>query len=231
MFSSPVGAALVDSPLTMGMFAIWTQNLAGNGHDSDVGQRSTRSTQRGVLIGGFPFLGCAPTLPGDELARDQGGMSMATIQQSIISRVQPGRFDDFLSLNGEAVKLHERLGVPGARVFLAGAAGESAGTVIFATEHPSMAAYAAYGEAVAADGEMQALLARLRSKDSPVVIEQQTLATEIPLGRTPNPTRGTVVEVHASRATPGRLEDVMAMGRRVCDFVESNGATNARSFH
>jgi hypothetical protein len=157
-------------------------------------------------------------------------MSMATIQQSIISRVQPGRFDDFLSLNGEAVKLHERLGVPGARVFLAGAAGESAGTVIFATEHPSMEAYAVYAEAVAADGEMQALLARLRSKDSPVVIEQQTLAAEIPLSRTPKPTRGTVVEVHASRATPGRLEDVMAMGRRVCDFVEANGATNARSF-
>jgi len=155
---------------------------------------------------------------------------MATIQQSIISRVQPGRFEDFLSLNGEAVKLHERLGVPGARVFLAGAAGESAGTVIFSTEHPSMAAYAAYGEAVAVDGEMQALLARLRSKDSPIVIEQQSLATEIPLGRTPNPTRGTVVEVHASRAVPGRLEDVIAMGRRVCDFVESNGATNARSF-
>ncbi len=155
---------------------------------------------------------------------------MPTIQQSIISRVQPGRFEDFLSLNGEAVKLHERLGVPGARVFLAGAAGESSGTVIFATEHPSMAAYAAYAEAVATDGEMQSLLARLRSKDSPVVIEQQSLAAEIPLERTPNPTRGTVVEVHASRAAPGRLEDVMALGRRVCDFVESIGATNARSF-
>ena len=130
---------------------------------------------------------------------------MATIQQSIISRVQPGRFDDFLSLNGEAVKLHERLGVPGARVFMAGPAGESTGTVIFATEHPSMAAYAAYGEAVAVDGEMQSLLARLRSKDSPNVIEQQSLAAEIPLGRTSNPTRGTVVEVHASRALPARL--------------------------
>ena len=93
-----------------------------------------------------------------------------------------------------------------------------------------MGAYADYAEAVAADSEMQALLARLRSKDSPVVIEQQTLAAEIPLGRTTNPTRGSVVEVHASRATPGRLEDVMAMGRRVCDFVEANGATNARSF-
>jgi len=155
---------------------------------------------------------------------------MAIIQQSIISRVQPGRFDDFLAMNGEVVKLHERLGVPGARVFHAGAAGESAGTVIFATEHPSMEAYGEFVDAVGTDEEMQALLARLRAKDSPIVIEQHTLATEIPLGRTPNPIRGTVVEVHASRAVPGRLEDVMAMGRRVCDFVEANGATNARSF-
>ena len=102
--------------------------LGRDGHRFEVGQRCTLSTQRGVLIGGFLFPASAPTLLGEGGPADQGGMYMATIQQSIISRVQPGRFDDFLALNGEAVKLHERLGVPGARVFLAGAAGESAGT-------------------------------------------------------------------------------------------------------
>jgi hypothetical protein len=48
------------------------------------------------------------------------------------------------------------------------------------------------------------------------VIEQQSLASEIPLGRTPRPGRGAVVEIHVSRPTPGQIESALAMARRVC---------------
>lgn len=80
------------------------------------------------------------------------------------------------------------------------------------------------------DSEMQSVLGRLRAPDSPVTIETQTLAVELPLGRTPRSGRGSIVEAHISRITPGRVEAGLELGRRVCDFVEANGAVNARSF-
>ncbi len=155
---------------------------------------------------------------------------MALIQQTVISRLQPGRFEEFLSLSGQAAKVYERLGASNTRVTLAGAAGESAGTTVFSSEHASMEAFGAFAEKMATDDEMQSILARLRSADSPVTIEQISLASELPTGRKTKAGKGTVIEVHASRATPGRIEDALALGIRCCDFVEANGATNARLF-
>ena len=152
-----------------------------------------------------------------------------TVIQSIIGRIQPGRFDEYLELNRQAIKIHERLGVS-ARVFLAGPAGEASGLSSFSTEHANMDDYGRYADEVATDGELQSLVMHLRSEKTPVVIEQQSLASELPLGRTPKAGRGPVVEVHVSRPTPGRMEEVLSMGKRVCDFVEAHGALNARSF-
>lgn len=154
---------------------------------------------------------------------------MAVIQSSI-SRVKPGRFEDVLSMTLELSKVNERLGVTSGRLMTATLAGESSGLSVYSAEFDDIEAYAEYGEAAGQDQEMQALYARATSADSPVVIEQQSLANEIPLGRTPRPGRGSVVEIHVSRPTPGRLETALAMARRVCDFVEANGATNARVF-
>ncbi|HUC35534.1 MAG TPA: hypothetical protein VMR97_00255 [Acidimicrobiales bacterium] len=154
---------------------------------------------------------------------------MAVIQ-SVISRVQPGRFEDMLGLGLEVTKLYERLGCDTTRLMIAGIAGEVSGQCVFSSEHESMTEYGAFQERLMADSEMQSILSRVRSAESPVTLEQQSIAGEIPLGRTPKAGRGSVVEVHVSTVTPGRLEDVLALGRRVCDFVEANGALNARNF-
>ncbi len=154
---------------------------------------------------------------------------MAIIQSSI-SRVKPGRLEDVMSMTRELSKINERLGVTTGRLLTATLAGESTGLNVYSTEFEDMEAYVDYAEAAGQDAEIQTLLARAQSAESPVVIEQQSLASEIPLGRTPRRGRGSVVEIHVSRPTPGYIEAAMAMARRVCDFVESNGATNARVF-
>lgn len=61
-----------------------------------------------------------------------------TVVQSVTSRVQPGRFEDFLSLSLEVTKLYERLGVDSARVLMSGIAGEASGTCVFSSEHENM---------------------------------------------------------------------------------------------
>jgi hypothetical protein len=78
------------------------------------------------------------------------------------------------------------------------------------------------------DLEMQSVLARLRASDAPAIIEQVSVANEVPLDRTRRPGRGNVVEVHVSRVTPGRLEQALSLCSRAFDFVEQHGATNAR---
>jgi hypothetical protein len=153
---------------------------------------------------------------------------MAVIQSSI-ARVNPGRFDDFLEMSREAIKLHERLGVD-ARLLIATVAGEATGLTVFSTEHANLDEYGEYAESAAADSELQSLVTRSRGADSPVSNEQVSLASELPLGRTPRAGRGSVVEIHVTRPTPGRMEEVVALATRVCDFVEANGASNARTF-
>jgi hypothetical protein len=154
---------------------------------------------------------------------------MAVIQ-STISRVKPGRYDDVLSLSLEAVKIHERLGVPTPRVMAATVAGEASGLCVFSTEHEDVDAYGHYTEVTMADQELQTLVSRSQVADAPSVVEQMSLAFEVPLGRSPQPGRGSLIELHVSRPTPGRLEETLAISRRLCDFVEANGAKNARLF-
>ena len=95
-----------------------------------------------------------------------------TVIQSIIGRIQPGRFDEYLELNRQVIKIHERMGVT-ARVFLAGPAGEVSGLSSFSTEHANMDDYGRYADEAAADGELQSLVTHLRSEKAPVVIEQR----------------------------------------------------------
>lgn len=154
---------------------------------------------------------------------------MAVIHSSI-SRVKPGRLEDVLSMTLECLKVQERLNVTTGRLLTAALAGEASGLSVFSTEFEDIDEYARYAEVAGQDQEMQSLFGRAQAADSPVVIEQQSLATEVPLGRTPRSGRGSVVEVHVSRPTPGQLEAALAMARRVCDFVEANGALNARLF-
>jgi hypothetical protein len=60
------------------------------------------------------------------------------------------------------------------------------------------------------------------------VIISQSMGMEMPIGRTPKPGTGSILEVHTSQVKPGRMEETIAQSAEVCDFVEANGALNAR---
>lgn len=51
---------------------------------------------------------------------------------------------------------------------------------------------------------------------------------ELPTGREPKPGRGSLLDVHSNRVTPGRMEEFLSQAADVCAFVESIGAVNAR---
>jgi len=154
---------------------------------------------------------------------------MATIQDSVVGRVKPGRMEDHLAMAVEAVKLFERLGARNPRLAMAAATGEPAGTFTFSTEYESGEAWGEVGDVMNADAEFQAFVGRVSGSDAPSEIVQFNTAIEIPL-RQNNPTLGTVIEVHVSRPIPARYEQNLEMAARVCELVEARGATNARLF-
>jgi hypothetical protein len=98
----------------------------------------------------------------------------------------------------------------------------------FCQEYESPEALAEAFDALADNTELQALLNRLNVPGSPTLITSQSLGMEMPIGRSPKAGRGSILEVHTSHITPGRAEDAIAEAVEVCDFVEANGAVNAR---
>ena len=60
------------------------------------------------------------------------------------------------------------------------------------------------------------------------MLTSQSMGIEMPLGRNPKAGRGSILEVHTSRISPGRAEDAVTEAAEVCAFVEKNGAVNAR---
>ncbi|MBV8983783.1 MAG: hypothetical protein JO248_05015 [Acidimicrobiia bacterium] len=152
---------------------------------------------------------------------------MARVQDSVVGRVKPGRMEDHLAMGVEVVKLFDRLGAEHPRLCMAIASGEPSGTFTFSTEYPSGEAWGEVGDAVNADAEFQAFIARVSAENAPSEILQFNTATEIPL-RENNPTLGTIISVHVSRPIPGKFEEGLEQARRACELVERAGATNAR---
>jgi hypothetical protein len=150
-----------------------------------------------------------------------------TIYSNTTSVVHPGRLQDAIGLAGRAAKIIERHGGSGSRLLAAATAGEATGTLTLVTEYADGEVYGAASDGLVVDPELQQLQEEARSAETPVTIVGQVLTSQIPLDRAGNTDRGSYVEVHISRATPGRFEEVLDLGRRVADFVEERGATNA----
>jgi hypothetical protein len=150
-----------------------------------------------------------------------------TVVHSVIGTVKPDRYEDFLSQSLEAAKLLERHGAKDVRLAGALVAGEAQGTFVFSSEYDDPEAYGAFADELYTDSEMLSLLSRLRSADNPVVITQQSLSIVLPV-HTPKKGRGTIIEVHASRPAPGRLEQGLALAAKACSFAQAHGAVNAR---
>jgi hypothetical protein len=127
----------------------------------------------------------------------------------------------------EVSKLFERLGCKRVRLAEAVTAGEASGSWSFSGEFESLDAWGKFGDDISADPELLAVMSRIRAVNSPIVIQQQSIAIELSV-RTPKPGRGRLTEVYVSRPTPGRFEDAVAMAARACAFAESKGAVNGR---
>ncbi len=113
---------------------------------------------------------------------------------------------------------------------MAGTAGEASSTFAFSLQFDSNEAYGAFADMAAEDQDLQALIDRLDRDDSAVVMEAQSLAAEIPLDRAVKRGRGSVAQAYISRAAPGRFEAALDLARQAFDFVEANGAVNARLY-
>jgi hypothetical protein len=153
-----------------------------------------------------------------------------TVLLTSVSRARPGRRADVVGVSSEAKKLLERLGVGECRLSMAATAGEASGTFAFTMQFDSNEAYGTFADRAAEDQDLQGLTERLDRDDSPIVTETQSLAAEIPLDRAVKDGRGSVAQAYISRAHPGRFEAALDLGRRAFDFVEANGALNARLY-
>jgi hypothetical protein len=142
-------------------------------------------------------------------------------------KVQGGQLEAAIATAGEAAKLLSSTGGD-IRFFLASAAGEEVNGTVFSIEYESPEALAEASDALADNTELQALLSRLNAPGSPTLITAQSMGMEMPIGRTPKAGRGSILEVHTLHVTPGRIEDAIADAAEVCEFVEANGAVNAR---
>jgi hypothetical protein len=96
----------------------------------------------------------------------------------------------------EAKKLLEQRGVAECRLSMAATAGEASGTFAFSLQFDSNEAYGAFADLAADDQDFRALIERLDREDSPVVVEAQSLAAEIPLDRAVKVGRGSVAQAY-----------------------------------
>lgn len=150
------------------------------------------------------------------------------MMQTAVSRVRGGRSHDAIAMAVEASKLFERHGAADNRLLVAGVAGEMTGTHVFTTEWENGEAWGEFNDGLTSDAELEALLNRARSDDSPVEIVSMSLGNEIPLGRSGSRTRGSVVEAYISRCLPGRFDGALELAGAAFDFVEAHGGTNCR---
>ncbi len=100
---------------------------------------------------------------------------------------------------------------------------------MFSIDYDSPEALGRAFDAMADDTELQALMVRLSGAASPTTITSQVMGMELPIGRDPKPGQGGVLEVHTSKVNPGKMGQFLAESAEVCEFVEANGAVNARA--
>ena len=145
---------------------------------------------------------------------------------SIRGTVKDGRIEEAAALAGEAAKLVGRHG--GDVRLLLVTAGDDADTTLFNVEYESLEAMGRAFDKLNADPDLAAFSSRAKASESPSQIGPESIGMEVPIGRPAKPGRGSIIEVHSSMPKPGRMEQVVVESAEVCEFVEANGAVNAR---
>lgn len=152
-----------------------------------------------------------------------------TVSQAHVGKTQSGRIEEATSLAREGAKLVGRHGGQ-VRFLTAAFAGEATGTTIFSVEYTDESAFGRAMQEMSADPELQEFMTRVEASGSPTVMISDSLAVDVPNGYTSKGGHGSIVEVHLSRPVPGRIEGLIESTAKVCEFVEKNGAVNARTF-
>lgn len=153
-----------------------------------------------------------------------------TVIQTSGGQIKPGRYADFVAQAADASKLFQRLGTKPPRLHVAGFAGEAWGTWTFSVEFDDLESFGAVNDTFGRDGDAQAFMLRVQEPDTPSIMQQVQLLTEVPV-REPRGGRGPVMAVWVSKAHPGGLEGTLEMASRANAFAERQGAVDARLFN
>ena len=148
------------------------------------------------------------------------------VMYTTMAQVKDGQFEGAVGVAAEAAGLMRSHGAE-VRFFLASAAGEQVNTTLFSIEYESPETMGESFDKMSEDPAVQALTMRLATPESPSMVTSQSMAMELPI-RSPKAGQGSILEVHTSTIHPGRMEDFITQSSAVCDFVEANGAVNAR---
>lgn len=148
------------------------------------------------------------------------------VMYSTIAQVKDGRVEEVVGLSADAAKVMRGFGAE-VRFFITMAAGEQGNGTVFSLEYESPEAAGDSFDQMNGNADVMAITARTHHPDSPSMITSQNMAIELPV-RTPKAGQGGVLEVHTISVHPGRMDDFLAQSVDVCDFVEANGAVNAR---
>ena len=152
------------------------------------------------------------------------------VVHTVISRPKPGRQTEAINVAAQAAQLLRRNGAKDCRLLLANIAGEASGLHTFVSEYENNEDFGAVSEKLAVDPKLEALMEAATGVNSPVTIENQSLVAEVPLGRTGQSGRGSVIAVYISRLLPGQLQAGLDLARKGFDFVEGQGAMAPRLF-
>lgn len=99
----------------------------------------------------------------------------------IVSRANPGRFQDAIELGSQMATVQGRLGASSVRLFWVGAAGSISGVLILVTETPDMKTLGRINDAFLADPDGQKLLEGAFGANAAVNVISEEIYTEITL--------------------------------------------------
>jgi hypothetical protein len=149
------------------------------------------------------------------------------VSRAVTGQIKVGQMEAAVATAAEAASLVGRHGGE-VRFFIASASGDQVNQTLFSTQYASPVAMGAAFDAMHNDPELQAFGLRMQGILSPTVVMSTTMAIELPTGHEPKPGRGSILEVHASKPRPGRMQEFLAQGKEICEFVEAHGAVNAQ---
>lgn len=148
------------------------------------------------------------------------------VMYSTIAQVRDGRVEEAVGLAVDAAAVMRRFGAE-VRFFMSMASGEQVNSTVFSLEFDGPEAAGEAFDKMGGDPDVLGITARTNNADSPSLITSQNMAIDIPV-RTPKAGQGGILEVHTNSVHPGRMEVALSQSIDVCDFVEANGALNAR---